>query len=184
MFRKICYLFVCLFVVFSSVLIVKQHVFYPQPVQTQYDLHDVVLIGPLSLQVEKVETYSVHDFSETYQLNLAEENLSDNENIQIILVSLSIENTGTNSEDVAVTSIQLSSMDCMDSLEFMSYKSLNPNYIPLTLEPNQKAHILLPYIEFGTLFGVKQGNLLDVIPLQLCYKLYPEKITVKLNDLW
>lgn len=184
MFRKIRCVLICLFVAFCSVLIVKQHIFYPQPVHTQYGLHDVVSIGPLSLQVENVETYSVHDFSEMYQLNLAEKNLSENDNVQVIMVSLSIENTGTDPEDVDVTSIQLSTLDCMDSLEFISYKSLNPDYIPLTLEPDQKVNVLLPYIEFGTLFGVKQGNLMDTIPLQLCYKLYPEKITVRLNDLW
>lgn len=64
MFRKIRCVLICLFVAFCSVLIVKQHIFYPQPVQTQYDLHDVVSIGPLSLQVENVEIYSVHDFFE------------------------------------------------------------------------------------------------------------------------
>lgn len=184
MLKKIRCLLICLFVGICSVLILKQHIFYPQPVRTQYATQEVVSIGPISLQVEKVKTYSIREFCDTFQLNLAEENLPSDANVQVILVTLAIENTGADPQDVSVTSIELSSPDSSDSLEFMSFKALNPNYLPLTLEPDQKAHLLIPYIEYGTLFGVKEGNLLDTIPLQLCYRLYPEKITVRLNDLW
>lgn len=160
---------------------------YPSGGYTTYSMHEPFELFGCTFEVTGVETYDYISFVKEHNLTDPSLNTMQDDNAQLISVKVRATNTSDTEQRVILYPIMLSTVDQANALELITYMELHDNSsagLAPTLQPGETYETELPYTEWGLYWGVKEGNMIDKIPLRVTFTLYPEKYSVLLNDLW
>lgn len=160
---------------------------YPSGGYTTYSLHEPFELFGCTYEVTGVETYEYISFVKEHNLTDPSLNTRKDLNAQLISVKIRVINTSDTEQKVNLYPIMISTVDQANALELITYMELHDNSsagLAPILQPGETYETELPYISWGIYWGVKEGNMIDKIPLRVTFTLYPEKYSVLLNDLW
>lgn len=160
---------------------------YPSGGYTTYSLHEPFELFGCTYEVTGVETYDYISFVKEHNLTDPSLNTIQDDNAQLISVKVRVTNTSDTEQKVNLYPIMISTVDQANALELITYMELHDNSsagLAPILQPGETYETELPYISWGIYWGVKEGNMIDKIPLRVTFTLYPEKYSVLLNDLW
>lgn len=160
---------------------------YPSGGYTTYSMHEPFELFGCTFEVTGVETYEYISFVKEHNLTDPSLNTRKDLNAQLISVKIRVTNTSDAEQKVNLYPIMISTVDQANALELITYMELHDNSsagLEPILQPGETYETELPYTEWGKYWGVKEGNMIDKIPLRVTFTLYPEKYSVLLNDLW
>lgn len=160
---------------------------YPSGGYTTYSLHEPFELFGCTFEVTGVETYDYISFVKEHNLTDPSLNTRKDLNAQLISVKIRVTNTSDAEQKVNLYPIMISTVDQANALELITYMELHDNSsagLEPILQPGETYETELPYTEWGKNWGVKEGKIIDKIPLRATFTLYPEKYSVLLNDLW
>lgn len=167
---------------------IDQDIKYPQVQYRTYTMHEPFELNGYEFEVEDAKTYDFKKFAQEHSLTLAELNLdAGKNNMQVLMVKVKATNISSEPKSLNFSQLMISSKDKANVLELVTFMQLHDDYSDIlcpTLQPQESAEIELPFVESGIYWGVTKGDILDEAPLQVVFKLYPEKFAVRLNDLW
>lgn len=165
----------------------NQKCLYPSGGYTTYSMHEPFELFGCTFEVTGVETYEYISFVKEHNLTDPSLNTRKDLNAQLISVKIRVTNTSDAEQKVNLYPIMISTVDQANALELITYMELHDNSsagLEPILQPGETYETELPYTEWGKNWGVKEGKIIDKIPLRATFTLYPEKYSVLLNDLW
>lgn len=184
--RKVC-IVLSVSIVFWIAGFFNQKRQYPSTQYKSFAMHQPFTLFDCEYEVTDIKTEDYRKFAEENNLLDSSLNTIQDKNVQILLINVKVKNTSSEEKTVSLYPITLSTIDYSNSLELFTYMDLHEHSsagLSPTLEPEEIYETELPYVEWGTNWGAREGNIVEKVPLQLTFTLYPTKYSVRLNDLW
>ena len=177
-----------LFILFCIIGYIDQSEKYPQVTCQNYAIHESFELSGFEFEVEDVQNYNFKEFAKTNGITSALANLPLKEqNMQTLIIRVKATNISSETKTMDFSQLILSSKDESNSMELITFMQLYDDYstaLKPVLSPGEFAEVDLPFQEFDTYWGKKGDNILEMVPLQLVFKLYPVKYSVRLNNVW
>ncbi len=187
MLKKIVIYFMSAFLVVCAYGITMMHVRYQNPERHIYEIGETFQIDDLEFCVNKVDELPYDEFIQKNQIDdLRTEDLGFEENV--ISAEIEVVNQGEKEEKVPLYLIPISSRTSSTCSDYYLQLELAEcdirDYPYYVLQPGESIVGTVTY-EIGTVvFGIDDGYFLNQVPLELVFHCYPDRYSVRLNDLW